>query len=129
AGARRRAGSLAPALGSLAGGDRAGHECSRAARSGAVRCPRGGAGGPAFRGRGARAAPRGARLSRSPLRAAAPRLGAGPTVGVTALLFTTAHVQYGAPELIQVFLDGVLFGLARLRTGSTRVPFCMHVLG
>ena len=58
-----------------------------------------------------------------------PRLGAGPTVGVTALLFTIAHVQYGAPELIQVFLDGVLFGLARLRTGSTRVPFCMHVLG
>ena len=57
------------------------------------------------------------------------RLGPGPTVGATALLFTLAHAQYGPPELIQVFLDGVLFGLARLRTGSTRMPFCMHVLG
>jgi uncharacterized protein len=58
-----------------------------------------------------------------------PRLGPGPTVGVTALVFTLAHAQYGPPELIQVLVDGVLFGLARLRTGSTRVPFCMHVLG
>ena len=57
------------------------------------------------------------------------RLGPGATVGGTALLFTLAHGQYGPPDLIQVFLDGVLFGLGRLRTGSTRVPFCMHVLG
>src|SRR5678816_3126477 len=58
-----------------------------------------------------------------------PRIGSGPTVAATALLFALAHGQYGPPELVQVLVDGLLLGLARLRTGSTRVPFWMHLLG
>ena len=58
-----------------------------------------------------------------------PRLGAVPTLLLTAAIFTAGHTQYGVLDLTQVFLDGVLFGLARLRTGSTRVPFWMHALG
>ena len=58
-----------------------------------------------------------------------PWAGPGPTVVGTALLFALSHGQYSALELVQVLADGVVLGLARLRTGSTRVPFWMHLLG
>lgn len=58
-----------------------------------------------------------------------PRAGPGPTVVGTALLFALSHGQYRALDLVQVLADGVVLGLARLRTGSTRVPFWMHLLG
>ncbi|MGZ6071514.1 MAG: CPBP family intramembrane glutamic endopeptidase [Myxococcaceae bacterium] len=57
------------------------------------------------------------------------RAGAGPAVVGTAVLFALAHGQYRPPDLVFVFLDGLLLGLARLRTGSTRVPAWMHLLG
>ena len=57
------------------------------------------------------------------------RAGPGPTVVGTALLFALAHGQYRALDLLQVYLDGLLLGLARLKTGSTRVSFWMHLLG
>lgn len=58
-----------------------------------------------------------------------PRVGPGPTVVGTALLFALAHGQYRGLDLVQVLADGIVLGLARLRTGSTRVPFWMHLLG
>lgn len=57
------------------------------------------------------------------------RAGPGPAVAGSAVLFTLAHGQYRPADLVLVLLDGLLLGLARLRTGSTRVPFAMHVLG
>lgn len=57
------------------------------------------------------------------------RLGPAPTVIGTALIFALGHGQYRGLDLAQVLADGLLLGLARLRTGSTRVPFWMHVLG
>jgi hypothetical protein len=57
------------------------------------------------------------------------RAGPGPTVVGTALLFALAHGQYRGLDLVQVLADGIVLGLARLRTGSTRVPFWMHLLG
>ncbi len=58
-----------------------------------------------------------------------PRVGPVPTVVGTALVFALAHGQYRGLDLAQVLVDGLLLGLARLRTGSTRVTFWMHVLG
>jgi CAAX protease family protein len=58
-----------------------------------------------------------------------PRAGPGPAVVGTALLFALAHGQYRGLDLVQVLADGIVLGLARLRTGSTRVPFWMHLLG
>ena len=58
-----------------------------------------------------------------------PRLGSAPTVIVTALVFAALHGQYSGLDLLQVLVDGLLLGMARLRTGSTRVPFWMHLLG
>lgn len=57
------------------------------------------------------------------------RAGPGPAVVGTALLFALSHGQYRAADLVQVLADGVVLGLARLRTGSTRLPFWMHLLG
>jgi membrane protease YdiL (CAAX protease family) len=50
-------------------------------------------------------------------------------VAATAVLFTLARGQYRPPELILVFLDALLLGVAHLRTGSVQVPFWMHLLG
>jgi hypothetical protein len=57
------------------------------------------------------------------------RIGPAPTVIATAVVFALGHGQYRGLDLAQVLVDGLLLGLARLRTGSTRVPFWMHVLG
>ena len=57
------------------------------------------------------------------------RIGPAPTVIGTALVFALAHGQYRGLDLAQVLVDGLVLGLARLRTGSTRVPFWMHALG
>jgi hypothetical protein len=38
-------------------------------------------------------------------------------------------VQYFGPELLQVFADGLLFGLARKTSRSVPLCILMHVLG
>lgn len=63
-----------------------------------------------------------ARLSRTPLRP----LGA---VVVCAAGWALMHVQYDWKTWVMIFLDGILLGLARLRSGSLGVPFAMHALG
>lgn len=57
--------------------------------------------------------------------------GASPAVAIlaTAALFAAAHLQYWGPGLVVVLADGVLFGLARHRTGSLFVPVLLHTLG
>lgn len=57
-----------------------------------------------------------------------PRIGPAATVGVTAVAWAALHVQY-APWIIALLaVDGVLLGVARLRSGSVYVPIAMHVL-
>lgn len=46
---------------------------------------------------------------------------------LTSLAWTLLHVQYGAYELVQIFVLGLFLGYARLSTGSLKVPLAMHV--
>jgi membrane protease YdiL (CAAX protease family) len=46
-----------------------------------------------------------------------------------ALAFTAVHFQYSGPGLVFILVDGIIFGLARHRTGSLFVPVLLHTLG
>ena len=54
------------------------------------------------------------------------KLGATGTILLTAALFTVLHAQYDAFDLGQVFVLGILLGIARHRSGSLVVPVVMH---
>jgi membrane protease YdiL (CAAX protease family) len=56
-------------------------------------------------------------------------LGTPGAVVVTSLLWTALHFQYEPAVLAQVFLDGLVLGAARLRTGSLGAPIAMHITG
>jgi uncharacterized protein len=47
---------------------------------------------------------------------------------VTSGLWTALHTQYDAVGLTVVFSLGLLFGAARLRTGSLLVPLVLHII-
>jgi membrane protease YdiL (CAAX protease family) len=57
---------------------------------------------------------------------AASRAGAITAILLPAALWTVIHVQYESFILAQIFLFGILLGIARYRTGSTTVPIAMH---
>jgi uncharacterized protein len=57
------------------------------------------------------------------------RLGANGAVIVTAALFAALHFQYQGLDLLQVFLDGLIFGLARKAARSVPLCILMHALG
>ena len=38
------------------------------------------------------------------------------------------HVQYGIYEIVQIFVLGVVLGVARAHSGSLVVPLAMHAL-
>jgi membrane protease YdiL (CAAX protease family) len=57
------------------------------------------------------------------------RLGANGAVILAALVFAALHVQYFGLGLLQVFTDGVLFGLARKTSRSVPLCIAMHSLG
>jgi membrane protease YdiL (CAAX protease family) len=59
------------------------------------------------------------------------RLGANGAVAITAVLFAAMHVQYWDRwlGLSQVFLDGILLGLARKTARSVPLCFLMHAIG
>ena len=54
------------------------------------------------------------------------KLGATGTIVLTALLFTLLHLQYDVYDLGQIFVFGILLGIARHRSGSLVVPFVLH---
>jgi membrane protease YdiL (CAAX protease family) len=56
------------------------------------------------------------------------RLGPGGTVMLTSLAWTVLHVQYGSYELITIFILGIIFGIARLKTKSIYPSLAMHSL-
>jgi len=57
------------------------------------------------------------------------RFGDVAGVLVPAMMFAAIHVQYDWRGMLFVFLDGLIFGIARVRTGSVFVPMLLHVLG
>lgn len=46
-----------------------------------------------------------------------------------ALIFTLVHFQYSGLGLSYIFIDGVIFGLARRHTNSILTPIMLHMLG
>jgi uncharacterized protein len=56
------------------------------------------------------------------------RWGAAAAIGVPTLLWACLHLQYDAFDIAYVFCLGVLFGVARERTGSVAMPIVLHVL-
>lgn len=54
------------------------------------------------------------------------RLGAIPAVLLSSALFTVLHGQYNVYELTQIFVLGMVLGLARMRTQSLLTPIVMH---
>jgi membrane protease YdiL (CAAX protease family) len=56
------------------------------------------------------------------------QLGPFGAVLLTSLAWTALHVQYGAYELGTIFILGIIFGIARLKTRSIYPPLAMHAL-
>lgn len=54
------------------------------------------------------------------------RLGARGAIILTALLWAAIHTQYGAFELVWLFIYGLLLGVARYRADTLVVPLAMH---
>ena len=54
------------------------------------------------------------------------KLGVAGTIIVTAALWAVIHGQYDAYQIAQVFVLGLLLGVARHRTNSLIVPFLIH---
>jgi membrane protease YdiL (CAAX protease family) len=50
-------------------------------------------------------------------------------IAILSLAWSLAHVQYGAGTLALIFVDGLILGMARYKSGSLWVPVAMHVLG
>ena len=57
------------------------------------------------------------------------QLGANGAVMIAAAVFAAAHVQYFGVELVQVFADGVVLGVARKTSRSVLLCILMHALG
>ena len=56
------------------------------------------------------------------------RLGSIGAIGITALVWAAVHLQYGIYGLATVFALGLVFGIARLKTGSIHLLMVMHSL-
>ena len=56
------------------------------------------------------------------------RLGAIGALGITSFLWAIIHLQYDAFDIGQIFILGLLLGVARLSTGSTHLTMAMHCL-
>ena len=54
------------------------------------------------------------------------RIGNTGAIVLTALAWASLHVQYGAYELVTIFVGGVLLGIVRLKTGSLYSCFFIH---
>lgn len=54
------------------------------------------------------------------------KLGATGTILVTSALWAAVHSQYGAYEIVQIFILGLVLGIARHRSDSLVVPLAIH---
>lgn len=53
-------------------------------------------------------------------------LGTGAAIVFSSALWAVIHTQYGAFDLISIFLLGILFSVARIASGSLLVPIILH---
>lgn len=53
-------------------------------------------------------------------------LGTGAAIVFTSAIWAMIHTQYGAFDLISIFLLGILFSIARIASGSLLVPIVLH---
>lgn len=56
------------------------------------------------------------------------RLGSIGAIVITAALWASIHLQYELYEVISIFLIGLLFGYAKIKTNSLYTPMAMHAL-
>lgn len=54
-------------------------------------------------------------------------LGIKGTIVASALLFAASHFQYGVLGMMWIFVLGLLFGIARHRSDTVRLPILMHM--
>ncbi len=57
---------------------------------------------------------------------AASFMGPIAAIMVTSAAWTALHIQYDAYDMATIFVSGLLFGAARLMTGSLLVPLALH---
>jgi hypothetical protein len=57
------------------------------------------------------------------------RFGDIAAVILPAILFGIIHIQYDWRGMAFVALDGLIFGIARVRSGSVYVPILLHIIG
>jgi len=55
------------------------------------------------------------------------QLGDIGAVLLTSFLFAIIHIQYGVFEITYIFVTGIIFAVARLKTNSLYVPIAMHM--
>ncbi|MBN1827156.1 MAG: CPBP family intramembrane metalloprotease [Candidatus Eisenbacteria bacterium] len=58
---------------------------------------------------------------------AASRMGWIGAVGITSLLWTLPHIQYGPTDMTTIFLNGIVLGWSRLAAGSIWPAILLHV--
>lgn len=56
------------------------------------------------------------------------RLGPAGAVALTSIYWSAIHLQYDAYGILNIFVVGILFGIARLKTDSIYVTIAMHSL-
>ncbi len=56
------------------------------------------------------------------------RLGGPGAIVITALVWACIHMQYDVYQVSHIFLGGLLFGMARLKTESVYMTIAMHVI-
>ncbi len=61
-------------------------------------------------------------------RLAKTRVGPVGTIVILALFWAVIHVSYDATVITVIFIDGLLLGAARWRTGSLLPPVLMHIV-
>ena len=49
------------------------------------------------------------------------------TIGLTAVIWAIIHVQYELYDIFWISIMGILFGIARVRTGSVYTPMILHM--
>jgi membrane protease YdiL (CAAX protease family) len=57
------------------------------------------------------------------------KVGAAGAILIPALIWAALHTQYGLPTLAIIFVDGLVLGCARYKTGSIWVPIGLHICG
>ncbi len=56
------------------------------------------------------------------------RLGPGGAIVILALVWALIHIAYTAPVIAVIFVEGLLLGAARWKTGSIIPPILMHII-